>query len=173
MHDAVVRHWRRRNTTNGKRMLRYTMVSIVSTVFGFTVLGIVFGALHVWTEVPSAILASVLAIVPTYYLNRSWVWRKTGPSHWRREVLPFWAVSVGGIVLSIAAAELARHISIAHHLSHAEATALLLAVTLAVFGSLWVFKFLVFNRLFGMAPAKTTKPSAERLVRTVANPDSG
>ena len=152
MHDAVVRHWRRYSTANGKKMFRYTVVSVVSTVFGFAVLWIVFGALHLWTEVPTAIFANVVGIVPMYYLNRSWVWEKTGPSHWRREVLPFWAVSVGGILLSVAAAEVARHISIAHHFSHTEATALLLTVTLAVFGFLWVFKFLVFSRLFRVAP---------------------
>jgi hypothetical protein len=71
-------------------MFRYAIVSVVSTVFGFAVLGIVFGALHLWTEVPTAIFANVMGIVPLYYLNRSWVWEKTGSSHWRREVLPFW-----------------------------------------------------------------------------------
>jgi putative flippase GtrA len=162
MHDFVVRHWRRYSTANGKKMFRYTMVSVVSTVFGFTVLGIVFGALHLWTEVPTAIFANVVGIVPMYYLNRSWVWEKTGPSHWRREVLPFWAVSVAGILLSVAAAEVARHISIAHHFSHTEATALLLAVTFAVFGFLWVFKFLVFSRLFRVAPPKATDPNLTR-----------
>ena len=162
MYDAVVRHWRRYSTANGKKMFRYTMVSVVSTVFGFTVLGIVFGALHLWTEVPTAIFANVVGIVPMYYLNRSWVWEKTGPSHWRREVLPFWAVSVCGILLSVVAAEVARHISIAHHFSHTEATALLLTVTLAVFGFLWVFKFLVFSRLFRVAPPKATDPNLTR-----------
>jgi putative flippase GtrA len=162
MHDAIVRHWRRYSTANGKKMFRYTMVSVVSTVFGFAVLGIVFGALHLWTEVPTAIFANVVGIVPMYYLNRSWVWEKTGPSHWRREVLPFWAVSVGGVLLSVAAAEVARHISIAHHFSHTEATALLLTVTLAVFGFLWVFKFLAFSRLFRMAPPKATDTNLTR-----------
>lgn len=162
MHDAVVRHWRLYSTANGKKMFRYAIVSVVSTVFGFAVLGIVFGALHLWTEVPTAIFANVMGIVPLYYLNRSWVWEKTGSSHWRREVLPFWAVSVGGILLSVAAAEVARHISIAHHFSHTEATALLLTVTLAVFGFLWVFKFLVFSRLFRVAPPKATDPNLTR-----------
>ena len=48
------RQWRRYNTPNGKKMFRYTMVSVISTVFGFTLLGIVFGVLHLWSEVPSA-----------------------------------------------------------------------------------------------------------------------
>ena len=153
------RQWRRYNTPNGKKMFRYTMVSVISTVFGFTLLGIVFGVLHLWSEVPSALFVNLVGIVPAYYLNRSWVWRKTGPSHWRREVLPFWAVSIAAILLSIVAAEVARQISIAHHFSHGEATALLLTVTLAVFGVLWVFKYLVFSRLFSHDPAMRTDES--------------
>ncbi len=151
MLDAFARHWRRHyNTPHGKKVLRYTLVSVISTVFGFTLLGIVFGVFHLWSEVPSALFVNLVGIVPNYYLNRNWVWRKTGPSHWRREVLPFWAVSIAAILLSIVAAQVAHQISTAHHFSHGEATALLLSVTLAVFGFLWVFKYLVFSRLFSL-----------------------
>src|SRR5580692_1864233 len=129
-------------------MFRYLMVSIVSAGLSFLVLGIVFGVFQVWTEVPSTIFANMVALVPNYYLNRNWVWGKTGRSHLRREVLPFWALSFSGIFLSIVTAAEARHISVTNHLSHIEATALLLSVILASFGVLWVFKFLVFNRLF-------------------------
>jgi putative flippase GtrA len=136
------------NTPNGKKMLRYSMVSVISTVLAFTVLGIVFGVLRLWTQVPSTIFASAVMVVPTYYLNRRWVWGKTGRSHWRREVLPFWALSVWGTLLSIVTAALARHISVAHHLSHGAATALLLTVTITAFGLVWGLKFVLFNRMF-------------------------
>jgi putative flippase GtrA len=148
MVDAVARLWGLRHTPHGKKMIRYTMVSIVTTVAGFTLLGIIFGVLHLWTEVPSAIVASTLATAPSYYLNRSWVWGKAGRSHWRREILPFWAVSIAGILLSVVAAAVSRHLSTAHHLSHSQATGLLLVITLAAFAFLWLLKFLVFNRLF-------------------------
>jgi putative flippase GtrA len=124
------------------------MVSVISTVMAFTVLGIVFGVLRLWTEVPSAIFANIVMIVPNYYLNRAWVWGKFGRSSWRREVLPFWIISVWGIVLSIATAALAHHISAANHLSHNAATALLLTITLFAFGVVWALKFLIFNRMF-------------------------
>jgi hypothetical protein len=73
-------------TVRSKKMLRYTLVSVISTVLSFTVLGIVFGVLRLWTQVPSTIFAGMVTMVPNYYLNRSWVWGKTGRSHWRREV---------------------------------------------------------------------------------------
>lgn len=147
-HGTVTRLWDLYHTPNGKKMFRYLMVSVVSAGLTFLVLGIVFGVFQVWTEVPSTIFANMVVLVPNYYLNRTWVWGKTGRSHLRREVLPFWALSFSGILLSIVTAAEARHISVRHHLSHVEATALLLAVILASFGVLWVFKFLVFNRLF-------------------------
>ena len=139
-------------TVGGRRMFRYTMVSVISTIVTFTVLGIVFGVLRLWTEVPSAVFANVVAIIPAYHLNRIWVWGKTGRSHWRREVLPFTAISVVGIFVSIASAEVARRISVEHHFSHPTATALLLAVTFVAFAVLWLLKLLVFNRVFRISP---------------------
>lgn len=148
MREAVSRGWALLQTPDGKRMFRYTMVSAVTTLAGFALLALVFGVLHLWTEVPSAIVASVLATAPSYYLNRTWVWGKGGRSHWRREILPFWTVSIIGIFISVAAASLSRHLSTEHHLDHSQATFLLLAVTLGAFAVLWLLKFLAFNRLF-------------------------
>ncbi|MGC2174147.1 MAG: GtrA family protein [Acidimicrobiales bacterium] len=149
---ALLRSRRFYETVGGRRMFRYTMVSVISTIVTFTVLGIVFGVLRLWTEVPSAVFANVVALIPAYHLNRIWVWGKTGRSHWRREVLPFAAISIVGIFVSIASAEVARRISTANHFSHPTATALLLTVTLVAFGILWILKLLVFNRVFRIAP---------------------
>ena len=40
------------------------------------------------SEVPANILANVLATIPSYWLNRRWVWGKGGKSHFWREVGP-------------------------------------------------------------------------------------
>jgi putative flippase GtrA len=156
MPEALVRIQRFFRTDNGRKFFRYAMVSVISTVLTFTVLGIVFGVLRLWTEVPSTIFANLVTVVPNYYLNRGWVWGKAGRSHWRREVLPFWLLSVWGVALSIVTATVARHISIANHFSHASATALLLTVTITAFGAVWMIKFVIFNRLFRPAPSKTS-----------------
>jgi putative flippase GtrA len=149
-------------TDKGKTMVRYTMVSVVSTLLTFTVLGITFGLLRLWTEVPSTIFANAVMLAPNYYLNRRWVWRKTGPSHWRRELLPFWALSVWGVVLSVASATLARRISVSNHLSHSAATAVLLTITVSAFGLVWVIKFFIFNRMFGSKSASMDSRGASR-----------
>jgi putative flippase GtrA len=162
MYDPLTRIRRILNTSTDKKMFRYTMVSVVSTALTFSLLGIFFGVFRLWTEVPSTIVANAVMIVPYYYLNRRWVWGKTGRSHWRRELLPFWLLSTWGLLLSIVSAALARHISHANHLSHTAATAVLLTVTLTAFGIVWVIKFIIFNRMFRLAapwgapPAKTS-----------------
>jgi len=166
-HETTKRLWDLYHTPNGKKMFRYTMVSVVSAALSFLILGIVFGVFQLWTEVPSTIFANMVALVPNYYLNRNWVWGKSGRSHWLREVLPFWVLSFSGILLSVVTANMAHHISVSHHLSHPEATALLLAVILAAFGVLWAFKFLVFNRLFTVGTPAGAGATADRDLEAV------
>ncbi len=140
--------WEKRDTPEARRLFKYTMVSVISTAVSFGVLALVFGVLHLWGEVASTVFANVVATVPSYYLNRQWVWGKGGRSALTTEIVPFWAMSALGIVVSIGGAALARHIGIEHHLSHFAQTLVVLAANLLSFGIFWVLKFLVFNRLF-------------------------
>jgi putative flippase GtrA len=140
--------WERRDTPEAKRLFRYTMVSVVSTIVSFGVLAIIFGVLHLWGEIVSTVVANVSATIPSYYLNRKWVWGKGGRSHLTKEIIPFWVMGALGIVVSIGGAAVARHIGIEHHLSHLMQTALVLLANLVSFGVFWVLKFMVFNRLF-------------------------
>ncbi len=140
--------WEKRDTPEARRLFKYTMVSVVSTAVSFGVLALVFGVLHLWGEIASTVFANVVATVPSYYLNRQWVWGKGGRSALTTEIVPFWAMSALGIVVSIGGAALARHIGIEHHLSHFAQTLVVLAANLLSFGIFWVLKFLVFNRLF-------------------------
>ncbi len=140
--------WEKRDTPEARRLFKYSMVSVVSTAVSFGVLALVFGVLHLWGEIASTVFANVVATVPSYYLNRQWVWGKGGRSALTTEIVPFWAMSALGIVVSIGGAALARHIGIEHHLSHFAQTLVVLAANLLSFGIFWVLKFLVFNRLF-------------------------
>jgi len=132
----------------GRKVLRYTAVSGISTAVSFTVLFLVFGVFKIWSQVPSTVFANLVATFPSYYLNRSWAWGKTGRSHFAKEIVPFWIMAGLGIVVSIFGAQLARHISITYNLSHLEQTALVLLANVVSFGVFWVLKLLLFNRLF-------------------------
>jgi len=161
MVDALVRLWRLYHTPTGKKLVRYAMVSVISTILSFSVLLLVYGVLRLWTEVPSTVFANMVASVPAYYLNRSWSWGKSGRSHLWREVVPFWAMSVTGIALSILTASEARHLSDVHQLHHFGRTILVLGANTGAFAILWVAKFLIFNRLFHVHPVAELEAQAE------------
>jgi putative flippase GtrA len=146
--------WERRHTPEGIKLIRYSMVSVVSTVVSFVALAIIFGVGHWFGVITSTVIANVIATIPSYFLNRMWVWGKGGRSHLVKEVLPFWVMSAAGIVVSIGGAAIARHIGNSFHLSHFELTVVVLAANLVSFGLFWVLKFMLYNRLFHVHPVE-------------------
>src|SRR4051812_14952529 len=75
----------------GKKMIRYSMVSVISVIVSQIVLLFCFGALH-WSARWANVTAVAVATVPSYELNRKWAWGKRGKSHLWKEVAPFWAL---------------------------------------------------------------------------------
>jgi putative flippase GtrA len=148
-------------TPEGLKLIKYAAVSAVSVLVSFVVLTMVYGVLHLWSEVPSTLFANIVASVPNYFLNRRWVWGKSGRSHVWREIVPFWTMSITGILLSIGTATLARDFVHSHHLDHLLATVIVVGANLAAFGVLWIVKFLILGRLFAQAPAAPVEAGAD------------
>ena len=148
MTSALARLWRFARSPQGVKVLRYTMVSVISALTSLVILTIVFGVLRLWGEVVSTLFANIMAGIPSYYLNRRWVWGKGGRSHIWRELLPFWVMSITGIGFALYTASLAQHFADEHHLQHLARTALVVGANIAAFGILWILKFLILNRLF-------------------------
>lgn len=136
------------HTHQGRKVLRYSMVSVISTTVSLIVIALVYGVLHLWTEVPSTIFGNAVATFPSYWLNRRWAWGKTGRSHLWKEVAPFWFMAALGIAFSIVGASLARHTGQQLKLSHLGKTALVETANILSFGVFWVVKLLIFNHLF-------------------------
>ena len=80
----------------GRKVLRYSLVSMISIAVSQSVLMIAFGMLH-WTARLANVAACAVATVPSYYLNRSWPWGRRGRSHLWKEVVPFWAIAFLGL----------------------------------------------------------------------------
>ena len=148
MKNALVRLWRFCRTPDGLKVIRYTMVSVISALTSLVILTIVYGVLRLWGEVFSTLFANVLAGIPSYILNRRWVWGKSGRSHIWREILPFWVMSITGIGFALYTASLAHNFANTHHLQHLARTVLVVGANIAAFGILWILKFLILNRLF-------------------------
>ena len=141
-HVAPARAWGRW----GGRMLRYSLVSLVSIAVSQAVLVGAFGLLH-WTARLSNVLACAAGTVPSYYLNRSWAWGRRGRSQLWKEVVPFWALAFGGLAFSTWAADLGSTLARQAAVSHAATTAVVMGSSLLAFGVLWVGKFAIFNAL--------------------------
>jgi putative flippase GtrA len=147
----------RSRTPGGRKMIRYSLVSVVSVIVSQIVL---FIAQSFWSARTSNIIAVCVSAVPSYYLNRAWAWGKTGKSHLMKEIVPFWSLALLGLVFSTWAADYAE--SNAHHLTSSELMARLIVngAALAAFGVLWVGKFFIFNRLMFAHQPEPSLPAA-------------
>ena len=95
------------------------------------------------------------------------MWGKTGRSHLLKEILPFAVISVTGIGFALFTASMAHNFADSHHLHHLVRTVLVVGTNVASFGILWVFKFLILNRLFAQIP------DVDEVGRRGLSPDRG
>lgn len=165
MGATLVRLWRFARTPEGLKLVRYTAVSIISALTSLVILTFVYGVLRLWGEVFSTLFANVMAGIPSYFLNRQWVWKKGGRSHIWREIVPFWVMSLTGIGFALLTASWAHDFANEHHLQHLARTALVVGANVGAFGLLWVLKFLILNRLFAQIADAELGPEAQAETR--------
>lgn len=125
--------------------MRYTATSL----FGVTVTQAFLTLfLHVldWKPVPSNFVAVTLTAVPAFMLNKRWVWGKRGKAHMRREVLPFWAFTVAGWILSTLAVILVVKMTRTDAKPDGNKLAVQ-AANVAGFGVLWILKYLFLDKI--------------------------
>jgi putative flippase GtrA len=120
---------------------------VITTVISFTTLAAATLGLGLAAWVAN-VLATAVATVPSYHLNRRWTWGRRDASHLWREIMPFWVLSFTGLVLSTIAVALADSWTNDMHLtSPAVHTTLLLAAQLSGFGLLWIAQFILLDRV--------------------------
>ena len=132
-------------TPTGKKLVKYTLVSVFNVVFGQILLAIAFGLLR-WGATAANVVAVAVTALPSYYMNRAWAWGKRGKSHMMKEVVPFWAMAFLGLALSTVFVSIAEGYADEHR-SRLVQTAIINASALAAFGVLWVGKFVILNKL--------------------------
>jgi len=131
-------------TTGGRRLIKYSAVSLVSVAVSEIAL---LTALHFFTATWSNIIAVAVGTIPSYELNRSWVWGKSGKSHLWKEVVPFWSMSFLGLVLSTLAVKLVSVYVIGHEPAALGEKLVIMLTNLSAFGVLWIAKFVIINKL--------------------------
>lgn len=147
----------RSRTPGGRKMVRYSLVSVISVIVSQIVL---FFAQGFWSARTANIVAVCISAVPSYYLNRAWAWGKTGKSHFIKEIVPFWSLALLGLVLSTFAADWAE--TNAYRVTGSELGQRLVVnfAALAAFGILWVGKFFIFNKVLFAHRPEPSLPAA-------------
>jgi putative flippase GtrA len=135
--------------------LRYGTVSIIATLTSLTVLGALVSA----TSIPAGIanvIATAVGTLPSFELNRRWVWQRTGRRSVRAELVPFWILSFTGLALSTLTVSLAAGWADSAGLHGFTRTAAIEVANVAAWGSLWVAQFVILDRLLFRTTTPTT-----------------
>jgi putative flippase GtrA len=133
-------------TTIMTRLARCMGVSVITTIVSLTTLAAAtagFG-LEAWV---ANVLATAVATIPSYHLNRRWTWGKRAASDLWREIMPFWLLSFAGLVLSTVAVALSDSWLHGSHLGEPLRTLVILTAHLSGFGLLWVAQFVLLERV--------------------------
>ena len=146
----------------GKKLVRYSMVSVVAVAVYELLLFITLGLLH-WTATSANVFAVCVSAIPSYYLNRAWTWGKTGRSHLMKEIVPFWGMALLGLVFSTVIVDFAKDASDNITSIHLVQTLIVMFAGLAAFGVLWIAKFVLLNKvLFAHAPEHASAAADDR-----------
>ncbi len=143
------------------RLTRCMSVSAVTTVISFTVIVVatsVFGIVAALANV----IATSIATIPSYSLNRRWTWGRRDRSDPWREVLPFWVLAFCGLGLSTLTVGLADSWAAHMHLTPMVHTGTILAGNLGGYGLLWVLQFALLDQvLFKARPGAVSLPAPQ------------
>lgn len=123
---------------HGRRLMRYAGVSVIGVAVGQTLLLLFYEAIGLGAT-SANVVAVMIGTIPGYLLNRAWVWGRSGGHSIRAEIVPFWAMAVLGLVLSTALVAVVERYS--------DAWIMINAANLTAFGSLWLGKYVVLDRV--------------------------
>jgi putative flippase GtrA len=130
-----------------RRVLRFGASSVVATICSQTTFLLLYGPAHASTTL-SSVCAWLAGAVPNYSLNRSWTWGRRGRPSVTRELLPYAVIVFGTLALAIVSTHAAAAALDGSSVSHAVRTVVVTGVYFLVYVVMFVFRFLLFDRLF-------------------------
>jgi putative flippase GtrA len=136
------------HTHQGKKMIRYVLGSVITTAVSNGSILILYGFRIIPGVIWATLAGNLIATLPGYHLNRTWTWGKRGRSHFRREIVPFWSMSLLGIAFSQLGAFWSRAEVHSHTWSHIANTALVMGTNMLCFAIFFILKMMVFNKIF-------------------------
>jgi len=127
-----------------QKLSRGLVVSVGTTLLSAAILV----ALALGAGVPAGsanVIAVGCGIAPSYLANRHWVWGRSGRGDFSRELVPFWVLSLAGLVASTIVVSVVA--SAASHWSTSARAVALPVADLAVFGALWLVQFALLDQV--------------------------
>jgi putative flippase GtrA len=130
------------------RVVRYALGSVIASLVSLVTFVLVYGVIGGLTPRQSSVTASLVGMVPAYFLNRNWAWGRRDRSHFLKEVVPYLAASVLGLVAAMWSVSItSSHVKTLTDDKTAQ-VALVAMAYVGTYAALWVLKFLFFNVLF-------------------------
>jgi len=150
-----------------QRFVRYGSVSVISTLLGLALLSLLIGALG-YPAVWSNIIAVGIATVPSFELNRRWVWVQNGERSILRQAAPYFILSFAGLVISTFAVHVASDATV--HSSRLIHTGAAEVANVAAYGALWLAQFVLCDRILFRSPSRgpllSDRPAALKKLRS-------
>jgi putative flippase GtrA len=142
--------WRKRIRLWG----RYTGASVIAGVISEAVFVVAywFGAV----PLVASLLAFVAGAVPNYLMNRYWAWQRRGRPDRMREILPYALIVVVTALTAILVTTAADRWVRDHVTAHPVQVILVSAAFLATYGTMFILKFVLFDRFIFVDRAART-----------------
>lgn len=141
---------------HGRKLLRYAGVSCIGVLAGQTLLYVLYDVVELQAVLANTIAVAV-ATIPSYVLNRAWVWGKSGGHSVSAEILPFWGMAFLGLMLSNVLVHLAEQ--------RTDWWVIINGANLLAFGVLWIAKYILLDRVLFAAEPTATLEHVERIER--------
>jgi putative flippase GtrA len=124
------------------RLVRYTATSVLAFALSEITLLVLYGS-HAVGATTAALIANIVATVPSYLMSRYWIWKDARRTQVGRQVVLYWATSAASILLtSLATGAIAHHIPNGHRFHLALVGLAFFFVNVAF----WLVKFVVYHK---------------------------
>jgi putative flippase GtrA len=151
-----------------RKLIRYATVSVISTTVSLTILGTLV-ATNATTAGWANVIATAVGTVPSFELNRRWVWKKRGRRSVLSEMGPFWVLSFIGLGLSTVAVNMATSWAAAAGLGSTARTLAAEMANVGTFGTLWIGQYLILDRLLFTPRPKALVAGSRRAIGTAGD----
>lgn len=142
-HGRFGRFLRHHKTLHWLRYASASAVSVTVTVATLFFFAGLIGMAPGWANV----IAVLIATGVSFELNRRWVWQRRGGQATAAQIIPFFALSLLGLLISTTAVHYATQWALHHHASRLERTIVAEGANLASFGTLWIAQFFILDRV--------------------------